>query len=381
MKTLPTALGGFVLGAATVRLLDPRSGARRRAEVLQRGVHTAHEAADFTGKSLRDLRNRSRGIWHSLFRASGPVEDDVLVERVRSRLGRVCSHPGAIEVAAQDGRVDLRGPVLAAEYQQVLEGVADVPGVIGIDEQLELHKRTDDVPALQGGAGRPIPRPELLQENWAPGTRLVVGTAAAGLIGWGAFRRDLLGLGIAGIGALLLARCIANLPVRRLTGAGGGRRGVDVRKSIFIAAPPDELYGFFMAAENFPRFMEHVREVRIAGEGRWHWRVDGPAGSEVEWDAEVTRAEPGQLLSWRTLPNASVESSGTVRFNRADGGTRIDVRLTYNPPFGAIGHAVAALFGSDPKKQLDDDLLRLKSLVEQGKASGRDQQVTRDQLS
>jgi uncharacterized membrane protein len=55
--------------------------------------------------------------------------------------------------------------------------------------------------------------------------------------------------------------------------------------------------------------------------------------------------------------------------------------VTYNPPLGAIGHAVAALFGSDPKKQLDDDLLRLKSLVEQGKASGREQQVTRDQFS
>ena len=253
-------------------------------------------------------------------------------------------------------------------------------GVSAVEDRLELHKRTDDVPALRGGAGRPIPRPELLQENWAPGTRLLVGTAAAGLIGWGAIRRDIVGAGVAGIGALLLARCIANLPVRRLTGAGAGRRGVDVRKSIFVAGSPDELYRFFMSAGNFPRFMEHVREVRIAGEGRWHWRVDGPAGSEVEWDAEVTRAEPGRLLSWRTVPHASVESSGTVRFTPADGGTRLDVRLTYNPPLGAIGHAVAALFGSDPKKQLDDDLLRLKSLVEQGKGSGREQQVTRDLL-
>jgi len=66
----------------------------------------------------------------------------------------------------------------------------------------------------------------LLQENWAPGTRLLVGAAGVGLIGWGAERRDLMGLGIAGLGAVLLGRSVTNLPVRRLFGAGAGRRGI-----------------------------------------------------------------------------------------------------------------------------------------------------------
>ena len=379
MKTVSTGIAGFVLGAAAARLLDPQSGARRRAEVLQKGERLAREAGDFTGKSWRDLRNRSRGILRNLFPFSGPVDDEVLVERVRSKLGRVSSHPGAVEVHVYDGIVELRGHVLASEEQQVLEGVADVRGVRSIDDHLERHMKTD-VPALQGGAGRPVPRPELLQENWAPATRLIVGAAGVGLVLWGAVRRGFLGVGAAGMGALLLARSIANLPVKRLTGVRAGRRGVDVRKSIVIDASPLELYSFFAAAENFPRFMEHVREVRVSGDGRWHWRVAGPAGTEVEWDAEVTRTDPGRLLSWRTVPNSTVESSGTVFFAPVEGGTRIDVRLTYNPPLGAIGHAVAALFGSDAKKQLDDDLLRLKSLLEQGKARGRDEQVTRDQL-
>ena len=381
MQTVSTAAGGFMVGIAVARLLDPRSGASRRAVIVQKGAHGLHELADFADKASRDLRNRSRGIWHAFTGDGGAVPDEVLVERVRSKLGRVCSHPGAIAVSANDGCVELRGPVLAAEHRQILEAIADVPGVCAIDDDLERHERTDDVPALQGGAGRQDPpEPELLQVNWAPGTRLVVGTAGAALIGWGASRRGLAGIGIAGIGALLVARATANLPLARLIGVRGGRRVIDVQKSIFIAAPPDELYRFFAAAENFPRFMEHVREVRITGDGRWHWRVEGPGGIDVGWEAEVTRAEPGRLLSWRTVPNATVESSGTVFFAPVEGGTRIDVRLTYNPPLGAIGHGFAALLESDPKKQLDDDLMRLKSLVERGKATGRDERVTRDEL-
>ncbi len=381
MKTLTTGVGGFVLGVAAARFLDPRAGARRRAEVVQKSVHAAHKAADAAGKSSRDLRNRSRGLWHAIFAPEGPVDDAVLVERVRSRLGRVCSHPGALEVSAAGGCVVLRGPVLASEYNQIVEAAACVGGVMALTEELELHKQPDDVPALQGGTRHPLPRPELLQENWAPGIRVLMGAASAGLIGLGAARRDLPGSVIAGCGVLLLARSATNLPVRRLIGVRAGRRGIDVQKSVVIAAAPEELYGFFMAAENFPRFMEHVRDVRVTGEGQWHWRVAGPAGVEVEWDAEVTRAEPGRLLSWATVETAPVERFGTVRFVPVDGGTRVDVRLSYNPPLGAVGHAVAALLGADPKQQLDDDLLRLKSLLERGKPSGDEERAARDRLS
>src|SRR5437016_4014184 len=86
MNTLTTGVGGFVLGVAAARFLDPRAGARRRAEVVQKSVHAAHIAADAAVKSSRDLRNRSRGLWHAIFAPEGPVDDAVLVERVRSRL-------------------------------------------------------------------------------------------------------------------------------------------------------------------------------------------------------------------------------------------------------------------------------------------------------
>jgi uncharacterized membrane protein len=49
-----------------------------------------------------------------------------------------------------------------------------------------------------------------------------------------------------------------------------------------------------------------------------------------------------------------------------NGQTSIDVKLSYNPPAGAVGHGIASLLGSDPKGLMDADLMRMKSLIETG---------------
>ena len=49
-------------------------------------------------------------------------------------------------------------------------------------------------------------------------------------------------------------------------------------------------------------------------------------------------------------------------------GSRIIVQLRYMPPGGVVGHVVAKAFGVDPKSHMDDDLARMKSAVETGKA-------------
>ncbi|HZD10900.1 MAG TPA: hypothetical protein VE553_06120, partial [Candidatus Binatia bacterium] len=72
----------------------------------------------------------------------------------------------------------------------------------------------------------------------------------------------------------------------------------------------------------------------------------------------------------------------TVHFAPAeDGGTQIDIQMSYNPPAGAAGHSVAQLLGYDPKSLMDDDLLRFKTLIEEGKTTANGRQVTRDQVS
>jgi uncharacterized membrane protein len=110
-----------------------------------------------------------------------------------------------------------------------------------------------------------------------------------------------------------------------------------------------------------------VREVRVREDGSSHWKVAGPAGQPVEWDAVTTQLVPNELMAWKTMPGSAVEHAGLIRFERVDDGTRLDVKMSYNPPGGTLGHTIARLFGADPKSELDEDLLRLKTYLETGK--------------
>jgi len=78
------------------------------------------------------------------------VTDDLLVDRVRSRLGRIPAHIGAFDIAAKEGVVTLRGQILADELPKVLRAARFVRGVKGIDNQFEVHERAGTVPALPG---------------------------------------------------------------------------------------------------------------------------------------------------------------------------------------------------------------------------------------
>ncbi len=369
------ALAALAAGVSAVALLPTRGGARRRGLIAQKTVHAGKIAKTFGEKAARDIASRSRGLLasgRSSIHDPG-ASDEVLCERVRSRIGRLTSHPSAIEVSASGGVIELRGPVLQHEAEQLLAGTRRVRGVHGLLDHLERHPQPGAVSGLQGGVTRAGPVPELMQQSWAPGTRLLAILSGACLVAGGRWLRRPVA---APIGVLLALRAATNLPLRRLLGVGAGRRAIDLRKAIHVEAPREEVFAFFRAFENFPKFMTHVHEVQRTGEGRWHWTVDGPAGTSVEWDAEVSAFVPNEVIAWRTVPGASVASSGTARFEDQGNGTRLDIQLSYNPPAGAIGHAIALLVGADPKRQMDDDLLRLKSLLEQGKAEG----VTREEV-
>ena len=119
--------------------------------------------------------------------------------------------------------------------------------------------------------------------------------------------------------------------------------------------------------QNFPRFMSKVRDIRRIAENRSAWTVAGPGGVPVQWTAEVMRTVPNQLIEWRSTSDSHVRHNGVVRFeDNGAGGTRVNVRLGYLPPAGAFGHAVARLFGADPKSEMDADLMRMKTLIETG---------------
>jgi uncharacterized membrane protein len=96
--------------------------------------------------------------------------------------------------------------------------------------------------------------------------------------------------------------------------------------------------------------------------------VRGRGGIESEFDSVITEREENRLLGWRTDDGAFIGHTGRVQFQpNPDGSTSVDVRMIYHPLGGAVGHALARMLGADPKHQMDDDLLRLKSFLETGK--------------
>ena len=143
---------GIGVGVGLMYFMDPERGRRRRALVRDRIMHTTHASSDALGAMGRDLAHRAAGMAaraRSVLR-HGPVDDGVLVERVRAKLGRVVSHPHAIGVDATGGRVRLRGPVLQSELRRLMRAVWTVRGVRDVVNALDARRNAGNIPALQG---------------------------------------------------------------------------------------------------------------------------------------------------------------------------------------------------------------------------------------
>ena len=215
-------------GAGLMYLLDPDGGRRRRARVRDQLVRAAHRTGDAVDATSRDVGNRARGVVAELRGRLVNVEvsDGVLHERVRARIGSVVGHAGAIHASVVEGRVTLRGPVLAGDLDRLVRRVRSVPGVREVINELEVHDEPGGVPGLQGQ-----PRPprggevfELLQHNWSPSARLFAGLTGAAMLLWGLRRLDLPGILLTGGGVALLVRGIRNQPLRGADLLAGVRR-------------------------------------------------------------------------------------------------------------------------------------------------------------
>jgi uncharacterized membrane protein len=150
----------------------------------------------------------------------------------------------------------------------------------------------------------------------------------------------------------------------------GGPAGVIVEESVVINRPISELYRFWRNLENLPRFMTHLESVERITDTLSRWRAKAPAGSTVEWNAEIINEVADQVIGWRSIEGSDVVSAGSVNFDEVPGrGTRVRVRLQYSPPGGKLGDAVARVLGSDAATQIRQDLQRFKALVETGQAT------------
>jgi uncharacterized membrane protein len=358
-------------GAATAFLFDPVTGRRRRHRLADATVHLRHRASDAASSVRRDWRNRTRGLAAMVRRrwVAEQPDDAVLEERVHSALGRVVSRPHAITVKVDRGHVILDGPVPSGDEHRLVHAVRAVRGVKTVESRFDPHIQ----PAYELSSGTPrvesrTPRPDILQPNWAPATRALAAGAGAALVGAAVVQRNRSAVGLAVAGAALITRAATNLPVHRLVGIGAGRRAIDVQKAITVDLPADRVFAFWENPANLPTVMHHVREVRTTNEpGQWQWTIAGATGLSIEFVTVLTDRVPDRLLAWKTVEGSTIEHAGIVRFDPLDERrTRIGLRLSYNPPGGALGHAAATLLGADPKSQLDEDLVRMKTALETG---------------
>ncbi|GAB3553001.1 hypothetical protein GCM10027343_39250 [Noviherbaspirillum agri] len=369
-QSLVKLLGAAAVGAAAMYMTDPDRGRRRRALATDKMRSLAVKTGGAIDVASRDLSNRAHG-WRAqatrIFsrKQQEADSDELMVARVRKEIGRVVSHPRAIKVNVTQGCVSLHGPILASEKGQLLDCVKSVSGISEIDDKLEVHESAGGIPSLQGEGRMRRAASSVMQENWSPALR-AIGTVGGGALSlYGLTRRTPASVAVATLGVGLITRSLMNRPFNRLMGRPSGQV-IDLSKSIYIEASPEAVYDQWSRYENFPHFMSNVQEVRDLGNGRSHWVVSGPAGSKVEWDAVMTESDRPNVLAWNSEPGSTVQHSGSVRFQPSGSGTRVSVHMVYNPPGGALGHAFASLFNGNPKRQMDEDLMRMKEFIESG---------------
>ncbi len=366
MKRSTALLAGIGIGAGTMYYSDPRIGRRRRAELGDRMNHMQHQAVHSFNLSSVDFVNRTQGTFsqvRSLFKRFREVPDSVIEARIRSILGRYVSHPHVIHVNVNRGHTVLSGLLLAHELEPVLENVARVAGVRHLENRLETHSREDHLSSLQGGKPRTGKHIDILQMNWAPATRVIMGALGSSLGVYGLRRKDIWGTIATGIGAMTLMRSITNTEVKRLLGLKGAK-AITFHKTMHINAPIDTLFDYWKNFRNFPEFISEVKDVQVLDNGNSHWILQGPLSLPVHWKAQITRLEKNRIIAWKSSPDSTVQLACRVRFFENHSGTKMEIDVSYLPAAGILGHSLVKLFGSNPKARLDSCMMQMKQKIE-----------------
>lgn len=370
MNRLCNFLTGATLGAGFLYYFDPVLGNRRRSLVRDQINHAFNKAGDAIDATVRDMQNRAYGL---LAEARGSLTsdnagDEIIVQRVRSKMGRHVSHPSSIEVSARNSVVHLRGPILAHEVDDLVCAVKSVRGVQDVVDDLEVHESVENISALQGGAPRTGEPTDVMQANWSPTTRLLMGAAGTALMMRCATRRTPAAALLCPAGLAMALRAVTNQEMGRTLGYAGGRRGINLQKTTIINRPVEEVFEFLSDKKNYPHITDMITSVKELGDGRIQKTIAGPAGFEITVEERFTSIVPNEFLAVRSEPNSPIQYAMRVWFEpEGDESTRVHIQATYNPPGGVLAHSAARLAGMDIKTLFDDIMMRAKSYLESGK--------------
>jgi uncharacterized membrane protein len=351
LGTVGKWLGAAAAGALLMYLLDPDRGSARRSRGGEKILGMGRQTSQAVGSALHSAGSRLGAS--ALGATVQPAADgaSALASAVR---------PNGSAGQAIGESVARMGHAASDRLGQSVSRIGDSVSQIG-QSASQVASRM-----FGSAAGAAVGSAAGTRGDWAPAVRSSAVMGGGMLSLYGLLRRSPLGWALGLAGLVLLARGATNQPLRSMLRAHPLSQTIDLEKSIWIDAPPEQVYDMWSNYENFPRFMSHVVAVRDLGHRRSHWVVEGPAGSRFEWDAVLTEQSRPHRLAWRSEPGSEIASEGSVQFEPYRGGTLVTVRMSYSPPAGAIGHGIATLLGADPKRQMDDDLARMKAFIEHG---------------
>lgn len=216
--------------------------------------------------------------------------------------------------------------------------------------------------------------PSTVNSNLAWGERLVslsLGTkiTAAGISS--IFSNPIRGLVEAAAGSYLLFRGITGVcPIYKQIGIGKTPSNIHITHIITVNKPKQEVYNFWRKLENLPLFMKHLASVveKDAKNSYWVARIPGNF-AKLGWEAQITRDEPGKLISWKSLKGSTINNEGHVSFTDTPNGTGtiINVVISYKPPIGGTGEGLAKLFTSVFEKLIQNDIENFKTYIETNK--------------
>ena len=185
------------------------------------------------------------------------------------------------------------------------------------------------------------------------------------------FKHPLSGLIKTAMGGWLLYRgASGHCPVYSSMGKTKGvahTQAINIRTSLVVNKPKDEVYNFWRKLENLPLFMKHLASVTEIDSKHSHWEATIPGNiGKVKWNAEIVKEEQGYMIGWQSIPNSMINNAGKVVFHDAQNGegTELEVVISYHPPAGELGAGVAKLLNPVFEKLIRQDIMNFKEYIE-----------------
>jgi uncharacterized membrane protein len=204
--------------------------------------------------------------------------------------------------------------------------------------------------------------------------RLISATLGAFMLSSGInnlLRHPIGGLVKTALGGFLLYRgASGNCPFYSSIGKTKGvsqTTAINIRTSLIVNKPKDEVYAFWRKLENLPLFMKHLASVTEIDSKHSHWEAVIPGNiGKIKWNAEIVKEEPGYMIGWQSIPNSTINNAGKVVFHEALGGqgTELEVVIIYHAPAGELGAGIARLINPVFEKVIRQDVMNFKEYIE-----------------